>query len=232
MSVARVVSLHRYPVKSMLGEQVAALDVEGRGVVGDRRWSVRPANGKIGSGKSTRRFAAVPGLLMLRAQMAGDHVEILPPTGEAWRADDPATASALSLQLGQPVTLAEETDVSHFDDGPVSLIGLASIAAIGAEAGHDIDPSRFRANLVIDGVRAYAEDGWIGRRIDVGGATLEVTMRSVRCVMVDMETADLPAQSGNLLATSRANEMCVGVIARVVRLGRITVGDALEVVVT
>lgn len=61
-------SLHRFPVKSMSGEERNHLDVDARGCVGDRVWSVRTADGKIGSGKNTRRFAAVPGLLELRAE--------------------------------------------------------------------------------------------------------------------------------------------------------------------
>jgi uncharacterized protein YcbX len=136
----------------------------------------------------------------------------------------------LSAYLFQPVTLEHETDVSHFDDGPVSLLALASVNAVAAEAGHDIDVSRFRANVVLDGLPAFGEDAWVDRRVRIGSVLLEVSMRSPRCVMVDMETADLAAEPGNLLATGRANDACVGVIARVVEPGRISVGDELLVV--
>jgi len=222
-------SVHRFPVKSMLGEDLDALDLDARGVVGDRMWSVRTPDDKIGSGKTTRRFAAVDGLLQLRGSYDGDCVRVTFPASGGLAVDDPQTAHRLSGYLSRPVTLARETDVSHCDDGQVSLLALASVEAVAAEAGHDIDPARFRANVVLDGMPAFEEDALVGRRIRIGSALLEVTMRSPRCVMIDMETADLPREHGNLLATGRANDACIGVIARVVEPGRIGVGAEVRV---
>src|SRR3954469_7516765 len=229
MVEARVVSLHRYPVKSLLGEDLDAVELDERGAVGDRMWSVRTPDGKIGSGKTTRRFHAVPGLLQLRASYDKGRVRVVLPDGEPVPVDGEQAAARFSAYLSQLVTLARETDVSHFDDGPVSLLALASVDAVAAEAGHDIDPSRFRANVVLDGLPAFGEDALVGRQVRIGTALLEVTMRSPRCVMVDLETADLPRQHGNLLATGRANDACIGVIARVVEPGRIGVGAEVRV---
>lgn len=224
----RVVSVHRYPVKSMLGEDPPFLDLDRRGVVGDRAWSVRTPDGRIGSGKTTKRFAAVHGLLQLRASYDDGALHVSLPGADGLPVDDVDTARRLSAYLSQPVTLEHETDVSHFDDGPVSLLGRASVGAVAAEAGHDINASRFRANIVVDGLPAFGEDALVGQQVCIGATLLEVTMRSPRCVMVDMETADLPAEHGNLLATGRANGACIGVIARVLEPGRITVGDRLQ----
>jgi uncharacterized protein YcbX len=216
-------------VKSLLGERLDVLAVDERGVAGDRTWSIRTTDNKIGSGKSTRRFAAVPGLLMLRARTTSAGVAITVPTGAEVMAEDPAVNEMLSEHLGRPVTLARETDVSHFDDGPVSLIGAASVAALSAEVGADVDVSRFRANVVLEGLAPFAEDALVGRQIHVGDVSLEVLMRSTRCVMIDMETADLPAQPGNVLAVGRLHETCLGVIARVTGPGRIRLGDKVLV---
>ena len=224
----RVAALHRYPVKSLAGESVGALDCDSRGFTGVRLWSVRTAADKIGSGKNTRRFAAVDGLMHVRARLAGDRVELELPDGRHCFVEEPAAAAWLSEHVGQPVTLARETSVSHFDDGPTSLLGLASVAALAAEAGAEIDPTRFRANILLDGTAALSEDAMIGHLLTIGTAVLEVTMRSTRCVMIDMSTADLPAQHGNLLAVGRMNEACLGVIARVVVPGRVSVGDAVQ----
>ena len=49
--------------------------------------------------------------------------------------DDPVTARLLSDRLNQPLTFARETDVSHYDDGPVSLVGLASVRALSEARG-------------------------------------------------------------------------------------------------
>lgn len=223
----RVAALHRYPVKSLTGEAVSELDCDERGFLGDRLWSTRTDNDKIGSGKTTRRFAAVDGLLLARARLVDGRVELELPDGQRCQVDGAKARDLLSNLVGQPVTLARETTVSHYDDGPVSLLGLTSVAALAAETGADIDPGRFRANILVAGTPAMAEDVLVGRQLRVGTALLEVTMRSTRCVMIDMATADLPPQHGNLLAVGRLNQTCLGVIATVVRPGRVRVGDAL-----
>lgn len=198
-----------------------------RGIVGDRLWSVRTPDNKIGSGKTSRRFAAVLGLLELRASIRDGRVIITFPDGSTCAVDDPDVAHRLSESLGRPVTVASETDVMHFDDGPISLVGGASVAALSAARGATVDATRFRPNVVLDTATAFMEDEWVGRRLRIGTVTLEVTVRSPRCVMVDMKTADLPAQPGNLLAAGRLNNACVGVIADVVEPGRLAVGDEL-----
>lgn len=224
----KVEALYRYPVKSLLGERVDELDFDERGAVGDRLWSVRTADGKIGSGKSTRRFRAVDGLLMLRAHILDDnHVVIEFPDGTSRDVEDPATAEALSAFIGIPLTLARETDVTHFDDGPASLLGLASVDALAAEAGHAIEPLRFRANVHVGDLAPFAEDAWVGRQVRAGDVVFDIAMRSPRCVMINMATADLPAQPGNLKVAATVNDTCAGVIARVVQPGRIRAGDTI-----
>jgi uncharacterized protein YcbX len=227
--VGSVQSLHRYPVKSMLGESLTALDVDERGVAGDRQWSVRTVDGKIGSGKSTARFDAVVGLLDARAALRDGSVVVTLAEGGDYAVDDPAAGERLSALLGRPLTFARETDVSHFDDGPVSLIGLASISALAVARGQHVDPARFRANIVLDTEAAFVEDEWIGRTLRVGTATLEVILPSPRCVMINMASADLPGQPGNLAALGRLHDNCLGVIARVAGPGQLAVGDELSV---
>ena len=224
----RVVALRRFPVKSVLGELRDFVDIDARGVVGDRMWSVRTATGKIASGKNTRRFAAVDGLLLLRASEREDRVEITFPEGTRGPVDQAATADLLSRHLGQPVTVARETDVSHFDDGPISVVGSASVDVLGRERRATVDPARFRPNIVLDTDEPFLEDGWIGRRLAIGSAVLRAEARSPRCVMIDMRSADLPAQHGNLTAIGRLNDACLGVIAAVESSGRISLGDELR----
>jgi len=224
-----VASLHRHPVKSMLGESVDHVDVDQRGCVGDRSWSVRTSTGKIGSGKDTRRFSAVLGLLRMRAVEQDGAVLVTFPDGTRCAVTSPEAADRVSHQVGQPVTFAQESVVSHFDDGPISLLGHASVEAIAQERGEPVDPARFRANVLVEGLDAFAEGAWIGRRVRIGTAVLHVTMASTRCVMVNAATADLPAQPGNLAAIGRRNGMQLGVVATVVTPGRMSVGDVLAV---
>jgi uncharacterized protein YcbX len=213
----------------LLGESATRLSLDRRGVVGDRVWSIRTADGKIGSGKNTRRFATVPGLLALRAVERDGRVSITLPDGSIYPTNADDVAGALSRLLGQPVTLALETDVSHFDDGPVSLIGSASVAAVVREYGEHIDPTRFRSNIVLRTVEPFVEEQWIGRHVQIGGATLLISMASPRCVMVNEATADLPPQHGVLAAVGRVNQARLGVVADVLVPGVITTGDFLKV---
>jgi uncharacterized protein YcbX len=221
-----VLALQRFPVKSLSGERREHLDLDERGCVGDRVWSVRTPDGKIGSGKNTRRFAAVPGLLEVRAEEQGGEIVLTFPGGTRCPVDSDDAAELLSRHLERPVSLARETSVSHFDDGPVSLIGSASVEALGAARGEEVDPARFRANLLLSTDEPFEEDAWVGRQVVVGSSVLRVTATSPRCVMIDMATADLPEQHGNLLAIGRLNDACLGVIAAVETPGRISVGDA------
>ncbi|WP_233583870.1 MOSC N-terminal beta barrel domain-containing protein [Micromonospora sp. CV4] len=68
----RVAEIRRYPIKSMLGEAVPLAEVGERGLAGDRLWAVRDLDGKLGSGKNTRRFRRMPGLFRLQAYAADD----------------------------------------------------------------------------------------------------------------------------------------------------------------
>jgi uncharacterized protein YcbX len=224
-----VAALQRFPVKSLLGERPDHLDLDARGCVGDRAWSVRTADGKIGSGKNTRRFAAVPGLLDLRAQERDGQVVVVFPDGSVLAVGSHEIAARLTEHLGRQVTIAKETDVSQFDDGPVSVAGSASIEALARARGDEVDPARFRANVLLATHEPFEEEGWVGRRITIGTAVLRVEFPSPRCVMVDMATADLPEQHGNLLALGRINDANLGVIASVEQPGRIAVGDAVIV---
>jgi uncharacterized protein len=225
----RVLSVYRYPVKSLTGESVTRLELDQRGCVGDRQWSVRTEAGKIGSGKNSRRFAAIPGLLDVRAFERDGRVAVTFPDGSSSFVDDAGAAARLSQYVGQPVKFARETSVTHFDDGPVSLIGRASVDAVTEEQREEVDPARFRANIHLATAGPFVEDGWLGRRLAIGTAVLQVEMTSPRCVMVNMATADLPFQPGNLTAIGRINNTCLGVIAKVITPGTISLGDQLTI---
>jgi uncharacterized protein len=98
-----VAVLRRYPVKSMLGEDVEASDVTLTGLAGDRRLAVLSrTTGKIASAKLPRLWRD---LLTLSAGYEGDAVRItLAPGKTVWSTDADVDA-VLSGVLGQPVTL-------------------------------------------------------------------------------------------------------------------------------
>lgn len=220
----RVAALWRYPVKSMLGEECAAVEVETRGVAGDRLYAVRDAEGKLGSGKDNRRFRNIEGLFGFRARGEG-RVEIAFPDGRRMRADDPAIHEALSAALGMPVRLARESDVPHFDSDPIHLVTTGALDWLRSRLPVSrIDARRFRANIVVE---ASGELAWIGRTLRLGQAVLRVTSSTERCRMTTLEQEDLPADPRVLRAIAQEAALQFGVYAEVLTPGRIAVGDAV-----
>lgn len=129
VAAGKVAELWRYPVKSLGGQQLTQAACGVRGIEGDRRWAVRGADGKLGSGKTTRRFRRMPGLLSMSSFLDGnDRVWVRFPGGDTGRVDDPATSTAVGTVVDEDVVLVEETTVSHFDDAPLHLLSSASLA--------------------------------------------------------------------------------------------------------
>ena len=228
----QLTEIRRYPVKSMLGEVVSAAEVGQRGVAGDRLWAVRDPDGKFGSGKNTRRFRRMPGLFRFRAYAAEPVPVVELPDGRRFTADDAAGHRAVSEVLGRTVTLAREAAVPHHDEGPVSLLTTASVRALtrlsgGESGGAEIDPLRFRANLLIDlPGSGFAEDCWPGRRLRVGtGVVLRVVQPLTRCVMIDMAQDGAGERKDLLKVLAEHHEMTFGVFAAVEQQGRVAAGD-------
>src|SRR5262245_42431350 len=94
----RVESLHRYPVKSMLGETLSALVVDHRGADRDRRYAlIDQTTGRIASAKQARLWR---GLLQCSASWDDGRLLIQCPDGVVVAADDDCVDELLSGLLG------------------------------------------------------------------------------------------------------------------------------------
>lgn len=231
-TVGSVIELRRYPVKSLAGEILSAADVDGRGLDGDRRWAVTDADGKLGSGKSTRRFRRMDGLLQLTATYDRQLTPIIGfPDGRRIGGDDPSVHEALSDHVGRPVRLLAEDAASHFDEGPLHLVTTASLSALADGHGAPVSTARLRPNLLVDlgSATGFVEDGWTGRRLAVGpDLVLRVREPMPRCVMVDLAQHDLPPAPGLLDTIGRHNRACVGVVVDVLQAGAMRLGDPVQ----
>jgi hypothetical protein len=123
-----VTELWRYPVKSFRGEQLDEVLLDARGVAGDRAFAVRDANGKFGSGKTTRRFRLLRDRLDFAAETDSDGVVVRAPGGASFRVGDADLDSLLSARYGERLEVVPEAAVSHFDAGPTRM-GCAPPAA-------------------------------------------------------------------------------------------------------
>lgn len=118
-----IVEIWRYPVKSMGGERLDAAVVEARGIAGDRRLALVTPDGKIASGKTTRRFVRVEGLLHYQARTEPDgDVVITCPDGVELNAGEPATDQELSRRLGTPLQVRVESTIRHHDEAPLHAV--------------------------------------------------------------------------------------------------------------
>jgi uncharacterized protein YcbX len=121
-----------------------------------------------------------------------------------------------------------------FDEAPVSVIALSTIAAIGREAGVDLDRRRFRANVFLETEdrEPFVEDAWVGGTLLFGdsdsGPAVAVTLRDERCVMVNIDPETGARDARVMKSVVRLNGNYAGVYATVVRTGAIRVGDRVS----
>ena len=112
----------------------------------------------------------------------------------------------------------------------VSIINLASVAAIESVVGMPVHPLRFRGNVYVTGWPAWGEFDLLGREIAIGSAArLKIVKRIVRCAAtnVDPDTGIRDLSIPQTLMQSFGHADC-GVYGEVVAAGDIAVGDELR----
>jgi uncharacterized protein len=229
----------RYPVKSLGGERVPSSAVDDRGLLGDRLWAVHDHDGKLGSGKNSRRFRRMEGLLGVTSRYltepAAGRVEPPVVTGADGR-DHPVVSGAADEFLRDQTGLAgvsvqAEDAVSHFDQVPLSLIGTATLDWLQAELPLlEIEPRRFRANLVVRTDQPFIEESWLGQVVRFG--TAEDAMAAVfdrvleRCVMVGMAQPGLTESGAVLRRIGQRTDrpVCLALGGHVARRGTVRAG--------
>ncbi len=108
--IGSVVSLWRYPVKSMMGEELNAADITERGLLGDRSYALAdPSDGKIVSAKSPRKWAKLFDFRSALAETprAGERIPpvwITLPDGTIVTSEQSDLNQILSNVLGRDVT--------------------------------------------------------------------------------------------------------------------------------
>jgi uncharacterized protein YcbX len=104
-------SLHRYPVKSMMGEGLNAANVTLRGLFGDRSYALRDTEtGKVVSAKNPRKWSNLFSYRATYTNPPADGSDLPPvrvtlPDGSFAVSSMPDFAPTLSAKLGRPVSL-------------------------------------------------------------------------------------------------------------------------------
>jgi hypothetical protein len=137
--VGAITELHRYPVKSMLGEDLTVAAMEQRGIVGDRMYAlVDDETGKVVSAKYPKRWGRI---FELTATSDGG-VRVHFPDGSELAIDDPALPDRLRSFFGRSVRIAamppadaryDETWERELNGGVDPYLGMASRMEDGDE---------------------------------------------------------------------------------------------------
>ncbi|KMO43887.1 molybdenum cofactor sulfurase [Methylobacterium tarhaniae] len=250
-----VTALHRYPVKGLSPEPLASAVLETGGYFpGDRLFAVE--NGPSGFDPAAPRHQPKIKYLMLMRNEALARLRTVydDATGvltiregesEVARGDLGTPAGRLAIEAffrryipkelrGPPKVLAARAGY-RFTDSPrgfVSLINLASVAAVEDMVGAPVDPLRFRGNLHVTGLPAFAELDLVGTELTTeAGLRLKVSKRIVRCAAtnVDPATGQRDLAIPDALQKNLGHADC-GIYAEVVSGGGMGVGDVLRVV--
>ena len=249
-------AIQRFPVKGLNAEALTSVELSpGRSLPLDRRYAIALGStrfdGPTPHWLPRRQFAvlaATERLAMPDAEFdAAAHRLSLGRRGRtvcsgALGAPDGRRVleDFLSAFLGEAargkvriVEMPADSDTDSFADTPepfLSLINRASVLDIGRINGAEMDVRRFRGNLLIDGAAAWAEFGWIGRRVRIGSVEAEVVERIERCVAtnVNPDTAERDLNIPRDLVKGFGHADC-GVFVRVLTGGTVQVGDPVEV---
>ena len=246
----RVAALAIAPVKGMRTVGADALELLESGPVGDRAFHVREGDGEIAlTMRNPRLVQVVPTWNAADQELTlafpdGRRVTAPVVRGEAvstpfydgrpvpGRIVEGPFAAALSEHLGRPVELvAHDVGVTGGDDHPVTLMSDGSLAAVSAALdGAFVDARRFRMTIAIEGAQAWEEDGWAGREVAIGTATLRVAVPTERCVVTmrdpDDGHGDLPILRA-LAGLRGKRDVAFGVWCDVAAPGVVRVGDAV-----
>ena len=176
----------------------------------------------------------VDGALLVEDGLDDDGRRRIEDAVTAWLADGP-DAARLGADDALPLRLLGDGRTSAFQDrarGFVSLHGDGSVRAVDAASEAPVDDRRFRSNIVVADVPAWAELGWTGR-IRIGTVEFEVVKAIGRCaaIMANPDTGVRDARLLRLLTSGFGQEEAtLGVLLLPVAAGGVVrVGDPVEV---
>jgi uncharacterized protein YcbX len=121
-----------------------------------------------------------------------------------------------------------------FDEASVSVIAEETIQEIGRLVGRELDVRRFRPNIVVRLLRPhpFEVDNWLGGVLVFGepdeGPRVSVTMRDVRCSMVNFDPDSGGADPEVLKTIVRAHQNTAGIYGTVIRSGRLAIGQSVR----
>lgn len=251
MTAVRLAELYRYPVKGLTGQKLTATDLAaGETLPHDRRFAIvhgaSQCDPTAPSWQPKRQF--LQRMTDERLALLGTDYDDATEALTLKRDGKQVARGLLSMPIGQElinqflnafmkdprgalkIVSAPGIAFTDIPEKVVSLINLASVKDIERVTRAPVDPRRFRGNLILDGLPAWAEFDWIGRELAIGAARLKVVSRITRCAATNVNpaTGERDLNIPKALMTGFRHADC-GIYAEVIGGGRIAEGDAVTV---
>lgn len=222
----------RYPVKSMRGEAYASLALTLQGFEEDRRFAFVQADSRGPFPWLTAR--EMPEFLRWQTSVEKPGtpdvaVTVTTGTGERWPVASGELRQAIEKLFGRPVFLLRDYRGSY-DVSNVSLISEQTVQRIAEESQTEVNPWRFRPNLLVDleGGTAFDELQWVGRILRLGEkARVAVIKEDERCVMITLDPATGERAPQILKCVVQQHNKCAGVYATALAPGDVRAGDPI-----
>lgn len=247
---ATIASLYRYPVKGLTPEHLTSVALSvGQTLPSDRRYAIE--NGPSGFDPAApKHFPKVVYLMLMRNERLAalrthyddaSHVLTIRENGaESVRGDLESAEGRAAIEQFFAANFADElrgppkiliADGHSFSDVPlkvVSIINLASVAALEEVIGQPVNPLRFRGNLHVAGWPAWREFELMDQVISIGDVRLKIVKRTKRCAAtnVDPDTAARDLTIPKTLMDTYGHPD-LGVYAEVIEGGVIATGDTI-----
>lgn len=236
IEIGQIEALFRYPVKSMRGESLDNATLGWHGIDGDRRFAFRQLEDRSGFPWLTAgRLPELVHFTPVRREDAkggAQPTHVLTPDGQELALFSESLAAEVRRRHGAPVEMMQ---LKHgiFDDATLSVITSDTVGEVCRLAGRSADVRRFRPNIVIHSSRAvpFEEDEWVGGVLTFGEAAdapaVAVTMRDLRCAMVNIDPDGGSSAPEVMKAVVRANQNNAGIYGTVTRIGRLRIGQTV-----
>jgi uncharacterized protein len=198
-------AVRRYPVKSLRGDALDAVEVDRSGIPGDRSraFFVRSGNPRVGNtyrGKEHERLHLIA------------EVE-----------------TALSAASARGVDVELRGGEHFFDDAPISILVDRWLEGLSGGLGYAVEWERFRPNFFVRAADGYAqtEEALVDEILQLGTVTLRVRCPIERCVTITYHPQGEPPDPRILGFLAQHRNAWMGIYCDVLEAGIARVGDSL-----
>ena len=230
LQVGKISVINRYPIKSFAGESLDTCNIDTYGLHGDRCFAFYDETKE--GWKSFITARDIPEMLTYKAKFVDEGVNVTSPDGRNfnWSEDlleeiqnySKRKISMMNYKAPNP----ENPNLLAVDLASVLIITDATLRKLEGIWGKKLDERRFRANLIVSlDQNSLSESDWIGKRLSVEGAELQVDANCERCSLITLDPDSLERDISLLKKVNENMNLNLGVYASIKKTGQIHVGD-------